>query len=1270
MRNRKNTKDTSLRMPPKENRQYDISLRKENELRRRRQQNDGNENNGNAGPVAPTILAASTATVAPARPDANLDTREDSMMVDDEADVAREQEVEQEAEEAVEDGVQKPHREPVPEDEEELLNYLTELDDEVAGPATASDPPPPPVGNAAASAIAPVPAPALTDAQRVRQETNAMARSWGPQFSTLSGCIPANTWLKGQTKDLTEHTCEPDTLKQLRKLSDATPNLGKEVRKKIESRWNTRKSKTGDIGSTPAEKQKSLRDDLERILKEYEKQAEAQGKGKKRSAGDDGKEMSERRKTLRHSAKPNYNDLDPHRLHQDDDDDSGSGSSIILHDGPAPKKADDGGKAAASAKQNGKAAATGTANNATQATVLTESQRGRALSDIYINWNIYQLHLDFPRGLFPANITSDTAIDLRLVARLLDLSNLHDDSRQAFALMERIRAHLMQSFIRARSTDEAIAFLAQFDGPTHAAVPTPGGSTTRLTTAITRGGRRLSAAEMLARQSTIDDDSRGEPLLLTFEERERRRRDRERYPPTAPLLTNQSFRASQDATQPAAQLGLSRFEGGVLTIGSIWTLRRALNDSRQADQRIHSARRRYEQAVLNGQSVQDQAALLLGIEAARRVSDEAYARTDELQGRWVGARSRRSTMGDGLGGLSGNVELGRRAQAEGVGEEGSGEGQQEGGGGESGGGGLGEGRKKTKKPPPPNSSNSQDITNAMPPKTPNLKGAEPPGDTQAEALERRQAIATIIANWGQAFSTMRNWMHVDTWLQGSTERMTEFTCDMTTIRAFRDLSRNTPNRGQEVKDQIEQYYVRRYHNKSAGPIGSTKSEKMGHICQDLQKLLAGAFIDRAKFKANNTKKRPAAGKGPGKKQAARKKTKKNTTTAIPIASNDQDEDDAITSEEEDIVVPESDEAEDDEPLPAPNPKPAAKPANNGAANEFRRRLRSHGKDEAEKEAQQTEREKSNANEAEADDDTSSIFSEAPEAQTIHTTDDKDSALVLIYSNWQIVSLHKDFPAMLRGGDLNAPEDTGIEDVIIELLRDLSERFPTKRQGKKISEELEMRCKRMKRYSLKAVYQAITATARSYRWASVSEDSLGLSADEGDQNEQGPPPEVARPEAVPTASRPDKQRRYAARSDEASFEMQAAWDAVVVAEAAVKVAQAKRARAAFKGESAYQQATRQLRVSEEQLRVAEAYACARSLGRPQRVGETVGPGGDERWQRQSGDGGGVEEGREQNREGGAGEGGDVEEDVREGEGHGESEGNEGEDGSIPTGSRTS
>ncbi|KAI4909129.1 hypothetical protein J4E85_011600 [Alternaria conjuncta] len=689
-------------MSPKEKKRFTRSLREENRERRERQQNDSNENEGNEVPVAATVPTAPAAPAAPTTPDADPDTREDSMMVDDEADVAREQEVEQEAEEAVEDGVQKPHRESNPEDEEELRNYLTELDDEVAGPATASDPPPPPVGNAAAPAIAPVPAPALTDAQRVRQETNAMATNWGPRFSTLSGCIPANTWLKGQTKNLTEHTCEPATLKQLRELSDATPNLGKEVRKKIESRWNTRKSKTGDIGSTPAEKQQSLRDDLERILKEYEKQAEAQGKGKKRSAGDDGKELSERRKTLRHSAKPNYNDLDPHRLHQDDDDDdSGSGSSIILHDGPAPKKADDGGKAAASAKQNGKAPATGTANNATQATVLTELQRGRALSDIYINWNIYQLHLDFPRGLFPANITSDTAIDLRLVARLLDLSNLHDDSRQAFALMERIRTHLMQSFVRARSTDEALAFLAQFDRPAHAAVPTPGGPTTGATTANASGGPstrelgrgppppplgtgRRSALDMIG-GSFGDDSPRGQPMVLNAEERERRRRDRELHPPTA--LTNQSFRASQDATQPAAQPGLSRVEGGVLTIGTNWTLRRALNDSRQADQRIHSARRRYEQAVLNGQSVQDQAALLLGIEAARR-------------GRWAGAPSRRSTMGDGPGGLTGGSRLGRSAQAEGVGEEESGEGQQGGDGGENGGGNAGgnggEGRVKRK----------------------------------------------------------------------------------------------------------------------------------------------------------------------------------------------------------------------------------------------------------------------------------------------------------------------------------------------------------------------------------------------------------------------------------------------------------------------------------------------------------------------------------------------------------------------------------------------
>ncbi|KAI4909130.1 hypothetical protein J4E85_011601 [Alternaria conjuncta] len=535
----------------------------------------------------------------------------------------------------------------------------------------------------------------------------------------------------------------------------------------------------------------------------------------------------------------------------------------------------------------------------------------------------------------------------------------------------------------------------------------------------------------------------------------------------------------------------------------------------------------------------------------------------------------------------------------------------------------------------------------MPPKTPNLKGAEPPGDTQAEAQERRQAISTIIANWGPAFSTMTSWMHADTWLQGSTERMTEFTCDMRTIRAFRDLSIDHPNQGQEVKDQIEQYYILRYHSKKgSAPIGKTKSDKMGYICEDLQKLLGNNFIDHAKFKQNNTKKRPAAGKGARKKSAARKKAKKNNTStaaaAAAAASDDEDEDETITSEVDE-------DEEEDESHRAPNPKPATKPANNVAGDGNERITRSHGKSGEEKGAQQTERRNSNANEAE-DDDTSIIFSEPPEAETIHTSDDRDAALALIYSNWQINSLHRDFPAILRGGDPDAEGDSGIEDVIVELLRDLSNVSATKRQGKKISEELEVRCKRMKRYSLKAVCQAITATAKNYRRVSVSEDSLGLSSDEGGADGQVPQPDVARP-----AARPNGHRRYATRSDEASEEMQAAWDAVVVAEAAVRVAQDKRTRAAFKSETTYQQATRQLRVSEAQLRAAEEYAKARSLGRPQRVDETAGPvkpGRDGRTQRRSGDGGGVVEGREQNRKGGAGDGGYDGVDVREGEGNDE------------------
>jgi len=510
-----------------------------------------------------------------------------------------------------------------------------------------------------------------------------------------------------------------------------------------------------------------------------------------------------------------------------------------------------------------------------------------------------------------------------------------------------------------------------------------------------------------------------------------------------------------------------------------------------------------------------------------------------------------------------------------------------------------------------------------PKRAPRPKGDQDPDDTTADAQERVQAIAAITKNWGQAFSTMQNWMHDNTWLKGETERLSEQTCEMDTIRAFRTLSQSTQNWGQQVKDQIQQYYLLRWNNPTKKtPIGTTKEEKEKNLREDLAKLRAGRFIPEANWKENNTK-RPRVGEIGGKKAKPRKKSKKD------VSREERDEDE-----------------EEDEPHPPPNPKPAAKPANIGAINEIRRRLRSHGNNGAEGGAAQTGKQKNNANQAE-DDDTASTASEPPQAKTIRTPEQRNLALSDIYRNWKIDSLNRDFSAMLRGADPNAANDNGVEDVIVELLRDLSNVSATKEQANAIKEELQLRFHRMKEYDLREVHFAITATAHNYYYASESgTDWPGLSGDEADGDEQGP-----RPEAAPPAARPDKQRRYAARSNEASLEMQTAWDAVVVVEATVRVAQDKRTRAAFKGETAYQQATRQLRVSEEQLRVAEAYACARSLGRPQRVGETVGPSGDEHRQRRRGDVGDVE-GQEQNQEGGAGEGGDDGVDVRVGAGNGE------------------
>ncbi|KAH6865451.1 hypothetical protein BKA58DRAFT_221402 [Alternaria rosae] len=583
------------------------------------------------------------------------------------------------------------------EEDERGPDHPTEPDDDVpdeplpacdadASAAADDPPPPPPVDHAAAPAAAPIPAPALTDAQRVIQEMAAITTNWGPEFRDLRDCIPAKTWLKGKTEHLTEKSCEPDTLHQLRKLSNVTRNLGKEVKKKIGLRWTGRKKKTGDIGSESDEKQRSLREDLKRIREEYT------------TAEDDEDEDEEPEKPTKRNANGKTPDRTTKRLRkstQDDEDEYSSGESNIPHDGPG---------AESKLKGKGKDKATEVPSDDTEAIPSTHGQRDLALGQIYHNWEMASdepLVRFLPALLLPPDMTDESLIDGRILARLRDLSNVTAGQRvfvqeallsemadfmgenveRVLDLLARVRVQIQETIrVLERASEEARAG-EQAVGPSRGALlPTLGAARPSIYDAMGGG-----------------DGPLGQPMLLTEDERARARRARELYPPTAPPLPNRLFQASQARTQPAAQPGLSRFESGVLIIGSSWTLRRALDDSRQADQCIQTARRRYEQAVLNGQSVQDQAALLLGIEAARGVSDEVYARTDALQGRWVGARSTRSMRGDGLGGLTGDFGLGRRAQAEGASEEECGDGQQ-GGDGENG-GGLGEGTKKTKKKP-------------------------------------------------------------------------------------------------------------------------------------------------------------------------------------------------------------------------------------------------------------------------------------------------------------------------------------------------------------------------------------------------------------------------------------------------------------------------------------------------------------------------------------------------------------------------------------------
>ncbi|KAI4680790.1 hypothetical protein J4E81_009974 [Alternaria sp. BMP 2799] len=436
------------------------------------------------------------------------------------------------------------------------------------------------------------------------QEMAAITTNWGAQYRTLRDCMPKEpkgTWLQGSTSGWTEHTCKFKTLRKLRELSDNTPNDGPAMMQQIRWRWEDRNN-SGRVGKKKDEKEKNLRHDLRSMISgERWTQADVQKSKKKRAANGGAAPAAKR-------PRPSRNDSQ--RPSQDDEDDSSSGSDLIPHDGPAGG----GEKTAAIAKKNGKAPTTGAASNAIQATVLTESQRGRALSDIYINWGIHSVYLSFPLALFQAGIASDTAIDLRVLARLLDLSNLHTGLTQGLAIRNRLVAQIQDRWRPASSVDEALALLAQFGGPTQATARTPGRPMTRATMANagastsmrergqaapvpTLGTTRLSAAEMLARQTRSDDGPRGQPMVRPGDRAARGNA----LPPNRLSSFSRNMLPTPGRHDPLTQLGGQRpsLAGNMVAPSDLRVLLRAAeHDATRADEQAAADMHRYEHSVL------------------------------------------------------------------------------------------------------------------------------------------------------------------------------------------------------------------------------------------------------------------------------------------------------------------------------------------------------------------------------------------------------------------------------------------------------------------------------------------------------------------------------------------------------------------------------------------------------------------------------------------------------------------------------------------------
>lgn len=300
--------------------------------------------------------------------------------------------------------------------------------------------------------------PALTEDQQRTHAVATINRNWG--FSSIRQCIPEKTWLTRRLKNHEDKDWELDTIEEFEGLSEETKGQGDVMKQQIGLFWHKR-GRVGDdraIGGNAEEKEKNLRDDLQRLCRGDRIDVDTH-REKLGTSGDGGAVLGPKKKRARpqssaNSARRDRSDLGraskdrPSKRKSDAmadvDDDSDDQDGGDQGGGKSSKKPKKNGKQLAekqkaSKKDNisgrGQQQASGP-DSSLRSGIRTLQQRRDTLNLIRQNWGIDSLREFLPQRWHGVGEDTDDHIDRTILERILDLSNITDTPEQGEAVSQ------------------------------------------------------------------------------------------------------------------------------------------------------------------------------------------------------------------------------------------------------------------------------------------------------------------------------------------------------------------------------------------------------------------------------------------------------------------------------------------------------------------------------------------------------------------------------------------------------------------------------------------------------------------------------------------------------------------------------------------------------------------------------------------------------------------------------------------------------------------